>query len=75
MIIVIIILSKWTENCSKPYTHVSYGDNAFLNCNQSQDEDTQPILREKDQIAVEAPKKEKSGGVDNILAEFVQAGG
>ena len=64
----IIILSKWTEYCSEPYTYVSYGDNAFLNCNQSQAEEIQPILREKDKIAVEAPKKEKSGGVDNILA-------
>ena len=59
--------------CSEPYTHDSYGDNAFLHCNKLQDENIQPILREKVDIAFEALKqgKEKYAGVDNILAEFV----
>ena len=42
---VIIIPSKWTEYFSEPYAHAIYGDNAFLDCNQPQDEDIQPILR------------------------------
>ena len=46
---------------------------AFLDCNKLQDENIQPILREKVEIAVEALKerKEKYVGVDNIPAEFV----
>ena len=80
VIIVIIIVSKWTEYCTEPYTRQSYGANAFLDCNRSQGEDMQPILREAVEIA---PKTEKSSGVDNIPAEliayytsrFVQAGG
>ena len=63
--------------CSEPYTQYSYGDNAFLDCNKLQGENLQPILREKVELAVEALKegKERSAGVDNIPAEFVQAGG
>ena len=57
VIIVIIILSKWTEYCSEPYTRESYGGNAFLDCNQPQDEDIQPILREEVEMA---PKTGKS---------------
>ena len=57
VIIVIIILSKWMEYCSEPYTRESYGSNSFLDCNQPQDEDIQPILHEKVEIA---PKTEKS---------------
>ena len=57
VIIVIIILKKWTEYCSEPYTRESYGGNACFDCNQPQDEDIQPILREKVEIA---PKTEKS---------------
>ena len=75
VIIVIIILGKWTEYCSEPYTHESYGDIAFLDCNQPQDEDIQQFRREEVEIAIGAPKKEKSAGVDNISAEFVQDGG
>ena len=75
VIIVIIILRKWTEYCSEPYTHESYGDIAFLDCNQPQDEDIQLFRREEVEIAIEAPKKEKSAGIDNIPAESVQVGG
>ena len=57
VVILIIILSKWTEYCSEPYTRESYGGNAFLDCNQPQDEDIQPILRKEVEIA---PKTEKS---------------
>ena len=71
IIIMIIILRKWTEYCPEPYTHGSYGDIAFLDCNQPQDEDIQQFLREVVEIAVEAPNKEKSAGVDNIPAEFI----
>ena len=59
MIIVFIILSKWTEYC---------GDNAFLDCNQPQDEDIQPTLHGEVEIA---PKTEKSSEVDNIPAELI----
>ena len=69
-----VIFSLWTEYCQEPYIHEICGGNAFLDCNQPQDEDTQPIFREKVEIAVEIPKK-KSVRVDNIPAEFVQAGG
>ena len=77
VIIEIIILSQIDGICSEPYTHDSYGDNAFLDCNKLQDENIQPILREKVEVAVEALKegKDRSAGVDNIPAEFVQAGG
>ena len=72
MIIVIIILRKWTEYCSEPYTHESYGDIVLFYCNQPQDEDIQQFLREEVEIAGEAPKKKKSAGVVNIPAEFVK---
>ena len=74
VIIVIIILRKWTEYCSEPYTHESYADIAFRDCNQPQDDDIQQFLREEVEIAVEAPKKEMSAGVVNIPAKFVQFG-
>ena len=65
VITVIKILNKWTEYCSEPFTRESYGDNAFLDCNQPQDEVIQPILREEFEIA---PNTEKSSGVDNLPA-------
>ena len=71
----IIILRKWTEYCSEPYIHESYGDIAFLDCSRSQYKDIQQFLREKVEIAIEAPKKEKSVGVVNIPAAFVQVDG
>ena len=39
------------------------------------EEDLQPLVREKVEIAVAALKKRKSLGVDNIPTELVQAGG
>ena len=75
VIIAIIILRKWTKYCSEPYTHDSYGDIAFLDCNQPQVEYIQQFLREEVDIAIEAPKKDKSAGMDNKPAEFVQVAG
>ena len=37
--------------------------------------DLQPIFREEVESAVASLKKRKSAGIDNILAELVQAGG
>ena len=56
VIIVIIILSKWMEYCSEPYTRESYGGNAFLDCNQPQDEDIRSIFFEEVAIATETEK-------------------
>ena len=67
------ILSRWTEYCSELYNHESCGDNAVLDCSQPPDEDL--ILREEAESAVVSLKKGKSAGVDNILAELVQARG
>ena len=69
------ILSRWTEYCSELYNYESCGDNTVLDCSQPPKEDLQPILREEVEIAVASLKKGKSGGVDNIPAELVQAGG
>ena len=69
------ILSRWTEYCSELYNYESCGDNAVLNCSQPPEEDLQPILREEIEIAVSSLKKGKSAGVENVPAEFVQAGG
>ena len=46
-----------------------------MDCNQPPEEDLQLILREEVEIAVAALKKGKPAGVNNISAEFVQAGG
>ena len=71
VIIDIIILRKRMECCSETYTHENFGDSAFL----PQDEDIQPIFREEVEIAVEVPKNEKSAGIDNIPAGFVETCG
>ena len=49
-------LSRWTD-CSELYNYESFGDNAPLDCNQSREEDLQPILREEVEIAVTSLKK------------------
>ena len=61
------ILCGLTEYCSELYNYESCGDNAVLDCNQSSVEEVE--------IAVATLKKGKSARVDNIPAEFVQAGG
>ena len=69
------ILNRWTEYCSELCNYESCGDNPVLDCSQPPEEDLKPILREEVEIAVASLKKGKSAGVDNILAELVQAGG
>ena len=51
------ILSRWTEYCSELYNYESCGDNSVLDCSQPPEEDLQPILREKVEIAVASLKK------------------
>ena len=68
------ILSRWIEYCSELYNYESCGDNAVPDCSQLPEENLQPILREKVEIAVASLKKGKSAGADNIPAELVQAG-
>ena len=46
-----------------------------MNCPQTDTEDDHPILRREVEAAVQSLKKGKSAGVDNIVAELVQAGG
>ena len=77
-VIIMINLSKWTEYCPEPYIQASYGGNAFLDCNQPQDEDTQPILRKEVECASKTEKSSKFivySGDDNLPAKFVQADG
>ena len=69
------ILNRWTEYCSEPYNYKANGDPLVLNCPQKDTEDDHPILRREVEDAVQSLKKGKSAGVDNILAELVQAGG
>ena len=47
----------------------------MLNCTQTGTEDDNPILRKELDAAVQSLKKGKPAGVDNIPAEFIQAGG
>ena len=69
------ILTRWTEYCSDLYNHETQGDCAVLTGPHSTNQDNLPILREEVEAAVTSLKKRKSAGVDNIPAEFVQAGG
>ena len=50
------------------------GDSSVLVCPKTDIEDSHPILHKEVQTAVKSLKKGKSAGVDNILAELVQAG-
>ena len=67
-------LNRWTEYCSELYNHKANGDPSVLNCIQTDTEDDHPILRREVEAAVQSLKKGKSAGVDNVLAEPVQAG-
>ena len=69
------ILNRWTQYCSELYNHKAKGDPSVLNCPQTDTKDDHPILRTEVEAAVQALKKGKSAGVDNIPAELVQAGG
>ena len=65
------IFSRWTEYCSNLHNHASCGDNAV----SPQEKIYKPIFREAVEIGVASLKKgEKSAGLENILAELVQAG-
>ena len=69
------ILNRWTEYCSELYNHKTNGDPSVLNCTQTDTEDDHPIVSKEVEAAVQSLKKGQSAGVDNILAELVQAGG
>ena len=62
------ILCRRAEYCSELYNNGSYGDNAVLDCHQPPEEDLQPVLREKVEIAVAAQKKGKSARVDKYTS-------
>ena len=68
-------LNCWIEYCSELYNYKANGDPSVLNCPQTDTENDHPILRKKVEAAVQSLKKRKSAGVDNIIAELVQAGG
>ena len=68
------ILNRWTEYCSDLYNYETEGDPIVLDCPQIPDEEHHLILRDEVEAAVKALKMGKSAGVDNILAELVQAG-
>ena len=68
-------MNRWTEYCSELYNHKASGDPSVLNCTETDTEDDHPILCREVEAAVQSMKKWKLAGVDNILAELVQAGG
>ena len=68
------ILNRWTEYFSELYNHTANGDPSVLSCPQTDTEDDHPILGREVEAAIQSLKKGKSAGVDNILAELVQAG-
>ena len=57
------------------YNYKTDGDPIVLDCPQIPDEEHHPVLREKVEAAVKALKMGKSGDVDNIPAELIQAEG
>ena len=69
------ILSRWTEYGSELYNYKANGDPSVLNRPQTVTEDNHPILRREVKAAVQSLKKGKSGEMDNIPAELIQAGG
>ncbi|XP_011666431.1 uncharacterized protein LOC105439301 [Strongylocentrotus purpuratus] len=69
------IQKRWTEYCSKLYTHTIIGDPKVLDVHAPTNNDSYPILREEVEATVKSLKKGKSAGVDNISSQLVQAGG
>ena len=63
------ILIRWPEYCSELYNHENCADRV-LDCNQSQEEDLQPILRAEDKIAVTALEREKPVGAYKMPLMF-----
>ena len=69
------ILNRWTEYCSELCSHKANGDPEVLKHPPVTNTDNYPTLREEVEAAVTSLKPGKSAGVDNILAELLQAGG
>ena len=70
------VLDRWTEYCYDLYNYTLIVDPSVLACPQNrEEEEVLPILREEVETAVKSLKKGKSAGVDNIPAQFLQAGG
>ena len=63
------ILFLWVGNYESDRNPIVF------DCPQIPDEEHHPILREEVEAAVKTLKKGKSAGLDNKLAELVQAGG
>ena len=57
------------------YHYESCGDNTLLDCSQPPEEDRQPILHEKVDIAVASLKKGKSAEVDIIQPNLFRLAG
>ena len=69
------IMKRWTEHCSRWYTHTTTGDPKVLDVPPPTSSDNYLIQREEVEAAVKSLKKGKSAGVDNIPSELVQTGG
>ena len=67
------ILNRCTEYCTDLYNYETDGDPIVLDCPQIPDAEYHHFLREEVEAAVKALKMGKSAGMDNILAELVQA--
>ena len=68
-------MKSLTGGQSTAQTYETDGDPIVLDCLQIPDEEHHPILWEAVEAAFKALKMGKSAGVDNIPAEWVQAGG
>ena len=69
------IINRWTEYCSKLYSHKAKGDPEVLKHPPVTNTDNYPIFREEVEAAVKSLRPGKSAGVDNFPAELIQAGG
>ena len=69
------VLNRWIEYCSELDNHKANGDPSVLNCPRTDTEDDHPIRRKEMEAVVQSLKKGKSGGVDNIPTEVVEANG
>ena len=70
------ILERWTEYCTELYNHEVKGDDKVLDVQESNNDDSEDIiLKSEIEEAINALKKGKSPGVDNIPGELIQAGG
>ena len=69
------IINRWTEYCSELYNHQNKGDPNVLLCQESNNDDDFPILKEEVEAAIKSLKSGKSAGIDNIPAELIKHGG